>query len=147
MGNYRDLDAKSRYALDLMSRDIRQSSRVLDYQATGNPKWMRLTNANQGIVIRYVWDATDRTLICEKTGKEPQVYLTECDGWTFSFYQRTPQKNQTNVFFPAVDPTGKFDPSICKLIDMSWKCSRTILGKKVNTESVQTAQIVLRNKQ
>ena len=30
---------------------------------------------------------------------------------------------------------------------MTWKCSRTILGQKANTESVQTAQVVLRNKQ
>jgi len=28
---------------------------------------------------------------------------------------------------------------------VSWKCSRTILGAKINTESVQTAKIVLRN--
>jgi hypothetical protein len=30
-------------------------------------------------------------------------------------------------------------------VDVSWKCSRQILGEKVNTESVQTAKIVMRN--
>jgi hypothetical protein len=31
------------------------------------------------------------------------------------------------------------------MIDVSWKCSREILGAKINTESVQTAKIVIRN--
>jgi hypothetical protein len=30
------------------------------------------------------------------------------------------------------------------LIEVSWICSRQIFGKKVNTESVQTAKIVIR---
>ncbi len=51
------------------------------------------------------------------------------------------------MFYPATNSSGVYDPSICKLINMSWKCSRTILGSKMNTESVQTAQVVLRNKQ
>jgi len=38
------------------------------------------------------------------------------------------------------------DINACKLINMTWKCSRTIFGSKRNTESIQTAQIVLRNK-
>jgi len=33
----------------------------------------------------------------------------------------------------------------CKLINMSWRCSRTMSGK-VNAENVQAMQIVLRNK-
>ena len=37
------------------------------------------------------------------------------------------------------------NPAICKLVSVSWRCSRTILGQKVNTESVQTAKIVIRN--
>ena len=31
-----------------------------------------------------------------------------------------------------------------KVIDLSWVCSRSILGQKANTESVQTARIVIR---
>jgi hypothetical protein len=51
------------------------------------------------------------------------------------------------VFFPATNSAGAYDLSVCKLINMTWKCSRTVLGSKLNTESVQTAQVVLRNKQ
>jgi hypothetical protein len=147
LGNYSDLDARSRFALDRMSREIRQATQVLSYQNTGTTRWLQITNSNQATITRYVWDATDRTLTCERTGKDPEVFLTECDQWLFSFYQRMPRKDQTNTFFVATNSAGVIDPSICKLIDMTWVCSRTILGKKANTESVQTAQIVLRNKQ
>ena len=147
MGNYRDLDAKSQYALDMMSREIRQATRVIDIQNTGTTKWLTLTNVDAGVRLKYSWDATERTLTYERSGQEPMVLLRECDAWQFAMYQRTPQKNQTNTFFPAKNVNGNPDMAICKLVDMSWKCSRKILGQKVNTESVQTAQIVLRNKQ
>ena len=32
-----------------------------------------------------------------------------------------------------------------KLLDVSWRCSRKVLGQKLNTESVQTSKIVIRN--
>lgn len=147
LGNYSDLDSKSRFALDRMTRDIRQTTRVVSFQNTGNNRWLSFTNELAAAGLRYTWTADSRTLICEKTGQPTEVYLTECDRWDFSLFQRTPQKNQTNTFFLATNAFGVYDPSLCKLINMSWKCSRTILGQKANTESVQTAQVVLRNKQ
>jgi hypothetical protein len=147
MANYTDLDAKSRNALDLMSRDIREASRVTAFQNNGNTKWFTVTNATAGETITYTWNAKPRTLVCKKTGQPDQVYLTGCDRWDFELYQRSPQTNGAFVFFPATNTSGVCDPGVCKLINMSWKCSRAILGSKVNTESVQTAQVVLRNKQ
>jgi prepilin-type N-terminal cleavage/methylation domain-containing protein len=147
LGNYRDLDSKSRFALDRMTRDIRQTTRVLSFQNTGSNRWLTFTNELAGEGLRYTWTADDQTLRCEKTGQIPETYLTECERWDFSLFQRTPQKNQTNTFFLATNAFGVVDPSLCKLINMSWKCTRTILGQKANTESVQTAQVVLRNKQ
>jgi len=147
MSNYTDLDNKSRNAVDLMSRDIRQATRVTAFQNNGNTKLLTVTNAFTGTEITYTWDANLRTLSCRKTGQPEQVYLTECDRWDFELYQRRPQSGGTYVFHPATNVAGAYDLSICKLINMTWKCSRTILGSKMNTESVQTAQVVLRNKQ
>jgi len=147
MGNYASLDTTSRTALDLMSRDIRQATRVTAFRNSGNTKLLTVTNAVAGTVITYTWDERPRTLVCQKTGQPDQVYLTECDRWDFELYQRTPHTNGSYVFFPATNGAGVYDPSLCKLINMTWKCSRTILGSKANTESVQTAQVVLRNKQ
>jgi len=145
LGNYRELDSRSRFALDRMTRDIRQATRVVSFQNSGNNRWLSLTNELAGVGIRYTWDDASQALSCEKTGQPAEVYLTECDRWDFNLFQRTPQPNQTNTFFLATNRFGVYDPTLCKLINMTWKCSRTILGEKANTESVQTAQVVLRN--
>jgi prepilin-type N-terminal cleavage/methylation domain-containing protein len=147
MGNYVDLDAKSRNAIDLMSRDIRQATQVAAFQTGSTLKKLTVTNSFAGTGATYIWNATPRTLVCRRSGEPDKVYLTECDAWNFELYQRTPQKGGGYVFVPATNAAGVYDLSLCKLVNMSWKCSRTIIGSKLNTESVQTAQVVLRNKQ
>jgi len=147
MSNYTDLDSKSRNAVDLMLRDIRQATRVTGFEKKDTYKQLTVTNAFAGTGTTYTWKAKPRTLVCQKSGQAEQVYLTECDAWNFELFQRTPQKGGNYVFFPATNSVGAYDLSTCKLVNMTWKCSRTILGDKANTESVQTAQVVLRNKQ
>ena len=144
MGNYQNLDAKSCNTLDVLSREIRNSTVLLSYVPSQS---LTLSNASarnglgQINVIKY--DPTARTLVLKRTAQSDLTNLTECDRWSFAIYNRKPDTNSfsTNiVFFAATNATD------CKLINMSWKCSRTVLGAKLNTESVQTAQIVLRNK-
>jgi prepilin-type N-terminal cleavage/methylation domain-containing protein len=145
MVNYSDLDGKSRYALDIISREIRQASGVLGFQTNTS---FTLTNANQGAAITVAYNPSARTVVMSKTGQADLTALTECDTWAFSLYQRTPYITPTNVlYYPATNGTGVLDVNLCKLINLSWKCSRTIFAQKVNTESVQAAQIVLRSKQ
>ena len=147
MGNYVDLDARSRNALDQMSRDIREATRVTGFDNKGSTRWLQITNPAESTVTTYTWSPSTKALVCQKPGRADQVYLSECDRWDFELFQRAPQKGGNYVFYPATNTSGVYDPSMCKLINMTWKCSRTILGSKMNTESVQTAQIVLRNKQ
>lgn len=146
ISNYVDLDAKSRIAVDRMSRELREAEAVLDFQNTGTSRWLRISNAEEGTITRYSWDATSRNVVSETTGSSPIILLTECDNWEFDLYQRTPVKNTTNLFYAATNYVGAVDATICKTVTMSWKCSRKILGQPVNTESIQTAQVVLRNK-
>ena len=146
--NYTDLEAKSRYALDVISRELRQASQVLSYQSSATLKSLTLTNADQGASIVLTYDPAARTLALNKTGQASMTVLTECDRWDFGLYQRTPLVTSTNVFYyPATNSAGTLDPKICKLINLSWKCSRLVAAQKLNTESVQAAQFVLRNKQ
>lgn len=150
LANYSDLDNKSRRAIDLMSRDMRMASQVVAFQPNLPTLSLTLvnTNLNVGPVLTntYTWDSVAGTMTSLQTGPgitnaTTVTNLTGCDQWSFSLYQRNPQANMNNIFFPTSDPT------LCKLISMTWKCSRQILGQKLNTESVQTAQVVLRNKQ
>jgi len=142
MGNYADLEAKSRTALDRITRDLRQATGVVSINPLGADKRLRLTNALEGTSFSYAWYADDPDgpkLVYEMDGHE-RTYLTECGEWNFTLYQRTPMPGSSNLFYPTTDPRT------CKMIEMSWKCSRTMLGKKWNTESAQSVRIVLRNK-
>jgi len=138
LGNYAELDGKSRRALDLITRDVRQASRVLSYQSNATSRVLTLTNFTGGTLV-YTWDASTGLLTCDRTGEPTAVYLSGCDLWDAALFQRTPGTN--NNFYTTADP------ATCKLINMSWRCSRAVIGRKINTESVLTAQIVLRNKQ
>lgn len=145
MGNYASLDARSRSALDRMTRDIRQATRVKSFYADDTTKWLKLATPDPDLTIKYTWYADDHTLVCEKGG-EQEIYLTECEEWNFVLCQRTPQPGSTDVFYPAMNCANACDPATCKVIDMTWRCTRTFLGKKSKTESVQAARFVLRNK-
>ncbi|HLP76194.1 MAG TPA: hypothetical protein VK327_04685, partial [Candidatus Paceibacterota bacterium] len=76
------------------------------------------------------------TLSRVKNG-QTTVLLRQCDYLCFGIFQRNPS-NDFN-FYPASSWTS------AKLVNVSWRCSRQIFQKKVNTESVQTARIVIRN--
>jgi len=138
MGNYADLESKSRFALDRITREVRQATNVISFHKDDTTRWIRLATTGQGASIKYVWYADERVLECEQTGLPDQTYLTECDNWDFTLYQRTPLPDSTNQFYPTTNA------NMCKMIEMNWKCSRTMLGRKWNTESAQSARIVLR---
>jgi len=142
MGNYQNLDAKSCNTLDVLSREIRNSTVLLSYVPNQS---LTLSNASArnglGQINIITYNPTARTLVLKRTAQSDLTNLTECDRWSFAIYNRVPITSSTNISFNAATNAAS-----CKLINMSWKCSRTVLGAKLNTESVQTAQIVLRNK-
>jgi type II secretory pathway pseudopilin PulG len=133
IGNYIDLDKASRNALDQMSRAVRQTSRLSSYSATA------LSFANvDGSTLSIAWNPSTGKVTMTQ-GSTNKTLLTQCDFLQFTISQRNPTPAVWG-FYSATN-----NASQCKLVDVSWKCSRKILGKKINTESVQTARIVIRN--
>jgi len=130
-GNYADLDRASFVALDTMSRDIRQSRELVWF----TPYKLTLRD-NDGTPLVYEYKPETSQFTRLKNGKIT-VLLEQCDYLKFAIYQRTPNTGWT--WYPVTSPAE------AKLVDVSWKCSRKILGAKVNTESVQTAKVVIRN--
>jgi Tfp pilus assembly protein PilW len=131
--NYIELDKYSRNALDQMVWKIRQADSLSAF--TSN----RLAfsyNATNTLVYEYSPQA--RTLT-EIEGGYSKILLRGCDTLIFSIYQRNTAAG-TYDQFPA-----SLTNSSAKLIQMSWTCSRTVLGTLVNTESMQSAKIVIRN--
>src|SRR4051812_34604246 len=131
MGNYADLDKASRNALDIMSRDVRQTKRLTAYQTN----MLTFTDYDDATLI-FRWKPDAGTMTREKNG-EIKVLLTGCDYLNFGISQRNPS-NAFNFFATT-------NLSIVKLIDVSWNCSRQNIQQRLNTESVQTAKIVVRN--
>ncbi len=131
LANYTDLDARSRNALDRLTRDVRQVNRLATNSATA----LTFEDAD-GAALRYVYSPQARTLSRVKGGST-EVLLTECDSLSFSIFQRNPIGGTYDQF-----PTGS--AATTKLINVTWTCSRQILGTAMNTENVQTAKIVIR---
>lgn len=135
MYNYTDMSMDSRLAMDKIARNIR-SSRGVDLQAANI---LTLTNSSGTGTITYTFTPSTHTLICDQTGQASSLVLTNCDSWQVSLYQRTPTQNYDNWL------NTNYTTIPTKLLSMKWTCSRTIMGKKLTTETVQEARIVLRN--
>ena len=136
VSNYNDLDQCSRITLDMLSQDIRNAATVSSTSTTTD---LTLTNNYNGSITRYAWDGTNSfTRTYRANGAtSTQTMLTSCDAFAFAYYQRNPTNNLNFV-------TASTSTQI-KLVSVSWRCSRQILGSRLNTESVQTAHVVMRN--
>jgi len=135
MTNYVDLDSYSRNALDTMTRDIRQAG-SLDFFSPTNLTFIE----RDGQPLEFRYDPAKGTLTRVKHGF-PSCLLTNCDTLKFNIFAR----NTTNETYDQF-PRSENDAKTTKVVQLDWTCSRTILGSKINTESVQTAKIVIRNK-
>lgn len=132
--NYSDLDAHSRSALDHMTSYIRQADELRQYYTNKLVFGYNGTNS-----LTYTYDPRAKTLMESISGTPDKTLLTECDVLQFQVFQRNTQAG-TYDQFPAT-----LTNSAAKLIQVSWTCSRKLIGLRVNTESVQSAKIVIRN--
>ena len=138
MENYVDLEQKSQYAVDSMLRDIRETKNLVSYGTTtlnGSTITNELTFLDaddQQLNYKFTGNVLMRT----KAGASTML-LTNVDYLCFQVFKRNPVATTFEQF-----PTGA--AGNCKLVSLNWICSRTILGSRLNTESVQTAKIVIR---
>lgn len=132
LSNYADLDRYSRGAVDKLSQDIRQATELVGFTSTE----LQFNSSRGRSNITYTYYPDSRTLV-RRQGYNRETLLQECDSLTFTVYGRNNVSNTWDQFV-VTNAAG------AKLIKLNWTCSRTILGQAVNTESVQTAKIVMR---
>lgn len=137
LSNYSDLDNASRNALDTITRDVRQMVELDTY--TSNATTVRLDLLATNGTLSLIYDRPSKTLT-RIYGAESTVLLRDCDSLNFSLFQRNPVGGTYDQYPAATNNLS----TTCKLIQLSWICSRQILGTTMNTESVQTAKIVIR---
>lgn len=182
LANYIELDDRNRLAIDNLTRDLRECSRV-KYCSTN----LLALEGTDGLTVYYEHSPQKKTLTRWKApnsvapgkskstglqlgngnpaavagaagleagpddavagGKSSEAaaaqsgkletLLTGCETLSFRLYKRNTITN-TYEQFPASLPTE------AKVVDIAWKCTRSILGINANSEAVQTAKIVIR---
>lgn len=129
--NYSDLNDKNRIAMDTMTRDLRECDHVISCTSSR----LEIFDSD-GSTIAYNFSQGAGTLTRTQNGVT-RTLTTGCDTLSFALGTRNPIGGTFNV-------VSTTDVSIAKVVNVSWNCSRTILGTRMNTESVQTARIVIR---
>jgi prepilin-type N-terminal cleavage/methylation domain-containing protein len=142
MANYTDLDNASRNALDRMTREIRQVQGLYSYTTNQTQKELALTDSD-GQLLYFRYDMVDKTLKRVKVGEPSETLLKDCTLLDFNLYQRN---NVSNTFNQYQVASGTNAQLTCKVIQVNWICSRRLLPTTLlNSESVQTAKIVIRH--
>ncbi|MDB6019064.1 MAG: hypothetical protein JWR19_3553 [Pedosphaera sp.] len=140
--NYAELDRQSRNALDYMSQDIRQCGGLTNFDA--NNLWF--TNQD-GSLLRYTFDANAQTLSYTNVLKtNGGVLLKGCVFWKTTEFMRTPVPGTTMTFAsPPTNFNSAAQAAVTKVIVIDWVCKKTNYITLTDSESVQTAKVVLRN--
>jgi Tfp pilus assembly protein PilW len=131
LGNYMQMDGNARYALDVMSADIRQADGIATYSS--NAISLKFgTN-----LMAYTFDSGQRRLN-RQYGSNTQTLLTDCDAVQYGVFQRNPTNGVYDYFPDAASSTNS------KLVEVTILCTRSILGRKANSTTLQSARVVIR---
>jgi hypothetical protein len=141
--NYVELDRQSRVTLDKMTRDIRECGGLTNFDATH--LWFTNQDNSQ---LTYVWDTNAQTLSYTNYSTNVPgsgVLLAHCTYWKATAYTRVPLTNSTMIFVPLPTSNSLAQAALAKVIVMDWICKRTNYTTLTDSESVQTAKVILRN--
>jgi hypothetical protein len=138
IGNYADLDMYGRKALDQMTTDIRQANKVLS--CTNNQLVIQAVDISSGATnnLTYTYDSAGGTLNRIYLGNTNLLLKgIATNSLSFYMFQRNPVGGDVTTNYLTSDPT------LCKILQFSWICTRSVLGM-ADTESVQSAKVVIR---
>jgi YD repeat-containing protein len=132
MGNYMELDKNSRNALDKLTQIIREADGVLSYDQHS------VQLSYHGASLSFDYDPSSKVVSMTNTNGAKTTLLTDCKFLDFQVFQRNSVAG-TYDQYPVTT-----DESVAKIVQISWICSRHLVGNLLNTESVQSAKIVIR---
>ena len=132
MGNYMELDKNSRSALDRMTQLVREADGITEFDRHS----VRLSY--RGSEISFIYSTNARTLTLNFTNNIQERLLEDCNFLEFQIFQRNSVAGTYDQYPLTVDEDA------AKILQVSWICVRSLIGNLVNTESVQSAKIVIR---
>jgi hypothetical protein len=131
--NEATLDKRNRYALDVITRDLRSVSGISTFSSRQDVTFQDWDNTP----LRFVYNPTNQTLSRVKGGTTT-VLLKECNRFSFDMNMR----NMTNSTFWCYATTNITE---AKAVTINWCCTRTILGR-TSDGLPQYSTIVMRSK-
>ncbi len=132
MANYVILDKNSRQTLDKMTKEIRQCNSL----TTAATNYLVFQDADGGTLLYYYFPDNQTLYRFKNWVQDPGPTLTGCKYLLFGIYQRNPISGTYDQYPTAVATNTK-------VVQLSWICARTNLTG-LNTESVQSAKVVIR---
>ena len=137
LSNYAMLDQKNRQVMDKFCSEARKAQKVSGYDDSGAVRSLTLQYVGSK-TVNYTFNNYSKTLSRTENGQSTQVLLTNCSLVEFKLGQRGVAINGT----PYV---RTYDKRNAMLVDLTWKTSRSLPGGVQNTESIQTAQVLIRS--
>jgi prepilin-type N-terminal cleavage/methylation domain-containing protein len=134
--NYQDLDQQSQLALDKFSKQVRQVKQLTSYSTNGSSIIGLTFQDFDDAALTFTYDSGAKTLTRIKSGIS-KVYLTGCDSLQFQIFQRTPLCN-------TFDCVSTATATNCKLVEVTWSCSRRNPQMAINSQSMQSAKVCIR---
>jgi hypothetical protein len=129
---YTALDQDSQRALDRLSKDLRQASKLTGFNPT---RVQLLDSSTPARPMEFSLDG--RSLVRIYDGVR-SIVLNNVDSLQFSMYQRTPVQGEWNQYATT-------NIARCKLLEVRWQCSRKLHPLSPSTtEYMQSAKIVMR---
>jgi prepilin-type N-terminal cleavage/methylation domain-containing protein len=144
MANYALLDQYNRQAMDNLTYEIRQASRVMNYVSNATSRSLTLLNGNTQAVT-FTFDSSNRRVLRIASDGTSRVLLTNCDLLDFNLYMRPPTNGTFDVY--PVNMGTDWQKTV-KVIQLSWRTAMTIAPTaRVTSEDIQTARIIIRKQQ
>lgn len=132
IGNYIELDKNSRNALDRLTQLVREADGITSYDNHS------IFLSYHGAPLSFVYKPSSKILTMTDTNNFTKTLLTGCEYLEFKVFQRNPVPG-TYDQYPATE-----NESMAKLVQVSWICSKSLISSLLNSESVQSAKIVIR---
>src|SRR5262249_17792200 len=139
IANYTDLNRQNHEALDRMTTELRQANSVVS--CTTNQLQIQAVDINTGATntLTYTYNSSAKTLTRLINGSTTTLLTGVVpNSVQFVMFQRNPIGGSVSNYTTT-------DPSVCKVVQLSWKCSRSVLGVG-ETESAQSCEVVIRKK-
>jgi hypothetical protein len=140
---YMELSTSSKYALDVMSQQIRNAKYVSSCSSNKLVLVVPGGTVTAPRTVTYTYDKSNQVLrqtyfITSNKG-ETKTLLTSCTNFSFSVFQRTPLSNSFAL------STNAWNTNTAKVVQMQWVCHRQITGDKSSLENQVSAKVVIRN--